>query len=360
MARPLRIEYEGALYHVLSRGNNKQTIFRSDPDRRTFLKTLARMSERFEVDIFAFVLMDNHYHLLLRTNRANLSKSMQWLGTTYTTIFNLRNSQKGHLFQGRFKSILVENESYLTQLSCYIHRNPLRAGLVQRMVHYPWSSYPAYAYERDQTDWLNTDMILSRFGTGSSARKAYREKVQRYADERKSIWEDIKHGMILGSQGFISRIKKNYLNDTATEDVPEQKKILNDVDLGELIESGARILKVDLQKLKNSRRVTKTEMINRDILVYYLWQRGQFSNSEIGSHVGRGVSSVSRRVGIFQSLLDRDKAFQARYDNYNSIIKVWPQKWPQKRLLRIHRSLDLMSMKSKKLLEPRNSCRWGN
>jgi len=226
------------------------------------------------------------------------------------------------LFQRRFKSILVENESYLTQLSCYIHRNPLRAGLVQRMVHYPWSSYPAYAYERDQTDWLNTDMILSRFGTGSSARKAYREKVQRYADERKSIWEDIKHGMILGSQGFISRIKKNYLNDTATEDVPEQKKILNDVDLGELIESGARILKVDLQKLKNSRRVTKTEMINRDMLVYYLWQRGQFSNSKIGSHVGLGVSSVSRRVGIFQSLLDRDKAFQARYDNYKSIIKV--------------------------------------
>ena len=128
--------------------------------------------------------------------------------------------------------------------------------------------------------------------------------------------------MILGSQGFISRIKKNYLNDTATEDVPEQKKILNDVDLGELIESGARILKVDLQKLKNSRRVTKTEMINRDMLVYYLWQRGQFSNSKIGSHVGLGVSSVSRRVGIFQSLLDRDKAFQARYDNYKSIIKV--------------------------------------
>lgn len=99
MARPLRIEYEGAYYHVLSRGNKQQAIFQSDNDRRTFLSTLGRMSERFEVDIFAFVLMDNHYHLLFRTNRPNLSKSMQWLGTTYTTIFNLSHSQKGHLFQ---------------------------------------------------------------------------------------------------------------------------------------------------------------------------------------------------------------------------------------------------------------------
>ena len=101
MARPLRIQYEGAYYHVFSRGNKQQVIFLGDHDRHTFLKTLARMSERFDVTIIAYVLMDNHYHLLIRTNRPNLSKSMQWLGTTYTTIFNLRHSQKGLLFQGR-------------------------------------------------------------------------------------------------------------------------------------------------------------------------------------------------------------------------------------------------------------------
>jgi len=156
MARPLRIEYEGAYYHVLSRGNKLQAIFLSDQDRYTFLKTLGRMSERFEVDIIAFVLLNNHYHLLLRTNHPNLSKSMQWLGTTYTTIFNLNHSQKGHLFQGRFKSILVENEPYLMQLSYYIHRNPLRAGMVQRLIEFPWSSYPAYAYNRRRPDWLKS------------------------------------------------------------------------------------------------------------------------------------------------------------------------------------------------------------
>ena len=225
MARQLRIEYEGAYYHVLSRGNNQQAIFLSDHDRNTFLQTLARQSERFEVDIIAYVLMDNHYHLLLRTNRPNLSKSMQWLGTTYTTIFNLRHSRKGHLFQGRFKSILVENESYLMQLSCYIHRNPLRAGIVGRLLDHTWSSYPAYAYNRRCPDWLKTDLILSRFGPDNSGRKAYREKVQRYADEKKNIWEDVKHGIIFGSQVFVDRIKKDYLSGEPQADIPAHQNL---------------------------------------------------------------------------------------------------------------------------------------
>ena len=106
MARPLRIGYKGAYYQVVSRGNQHQAIFLSDQDRRTFREFLARLSERFEVDIIAYVLMDNHYHLLMRTIRAILSKAMQWLGTTYTTVFNLRHSRTGHLFQGRVKRTL--------------------------------------------------------------------------------------------------------------------------------------------------------------------------------------------------------------------------------------------------------------
>jgi len=101
------------------------------------------MSERFEIDVFAYVLMGNHYHLLLKTNRANLSRSMQWLGVTYTRRFNLRHFRSGHLFQGRFKSIIVQNDAYLMRLSWYIHRNPLRAGMVKRLGNYRWSSYKA-------------------------------------------------------------------------------------------------------------------------------------------------------------------------------------------------------------------------
>jgi REP element-mobilizing transposase RayT len=128
MAPAWRIEFEGALYHVLSRGNERQDIFFDNDDRRLFLDTMGEMAQRFEIELFAYVLMNNQYHLLLRTLRANLSRAMQWFGVTYANRFNARNSHSGHLYQGRFKSMLVQNDAYLMRLSLYIHRNPLRAG----------------------------------------------------------------------------------------------------------------------------------------------------------------------------------------------------------------------------------------
>ena len=123
MARQWRIEFPGAIYHVMSRGNDRREIFCSDNDRQRFLELLGDLSERFEVDVHAYVLMGNHYHLLLRTRQANLSKAMQWFGAAYSRNFNLLNHCDGHLFRGRFKSIIVENDAYLFRLSCYIHRD---------------------------------------------------------------------------------------------------------------------------------------------------------------------------------------------------------------------------------------------
>ena len=131
MSRAWRIEYKGALYHLLSRGNEQRDIFEDERDRSIFLDTIGEFSERFEIDVFAFVLMDNHYHLLVRTRQANLKKAMHWFGTTYTQRFNRRHFRSGHLFQGRYKSIIVQNDAYLLRLSCYIHRNPLRAGMAE-------------------------------------------------------------------------------------------------------------------------------------------------------------------------------------------------------------------------------------
>jgi putative transposase len=162
MARAWRIEYKGALYHVLSRGNERQDIVGTDEDRKLFLGTVGEMAERFALDIFAYVLMDNH-HLLFRTNRANLCRSMQGFGATYTKRFNLRHNRSGHLFQGRFKNMLVQNDAYLLQLSYYIHRNPLRAGMVRRVVDYKWSNHRAYAYGKSDQNWLNTKVILGQF-----------------------------------------------------------------------------------------------------------------------------------------------------------------------------------------------------
>jgi len=158
MARPWRIQYKDAYYHVLSRGTEGRAIFCDDQDRRIFLDTVGEASDRFGAEILAFVLMTNH--VLLQTPGTDLSRVMQWVGVTYTGRFNNRHSRAGHLFQGRFESMVMENDAYVVELSCYIHRNPLRAGIVERLIDSPWSSYPEYAYGRKGPEWLKTDLIL--------------------------------------------------------------------------------------------------------------------------------------------------------------------------------------------------------
>ena len=235
MARQWRIEYSGALYHVLSRGNERRDIVFDNEDRASFLQTLGEMCERFDIDMYAYVLMDNHYHLLLKTKRPNLSKSMQWFGVSYTRRFNVRHGRSGHLFQGRFKALLIENDTYLLRLSCYIHRNPLRAGIVHRLIDYQWSSYPFYAYGKNPPQWLNLDIILSQF-SDKDKNKAYREEVQRYAREKKSIWEEVKHGLFMGSKEFIERIRSEYLTDKPHIEIPQQRQVLKGKDLKEVFD----------------------------------------------------------------------------------------------------------------------------
>ena len=255
MGRAWRIEYEGALYHILSRGNEQKDIFYDDQDRLLFLATIGEMSERFEIDVFAYVLMGNHYHMLLKTNRANLSKSMQWLGVTYTRRFNLRHFRSGHLFQGRFKSIIVQNDAYLMRLSCYIHRNPLRAGIVKRLADYRWSSYKAYAYGDRAPEWLITKQIFSQF-KGMDKYKAYREKVQRYAKEEKKLFEDLRYGMIIGSKKFVDKIRNTYLPEKPHKEIHQQRALAKHFDPVVRLKEAAKILDCDLDHFRRVSRIT--------------------------------------------------------------------------------------------------------
>lgn len=321
MARQWRIEYEGAFYHVLSRGIEQRDIFDDEVDRFNFLNILGSMSERFNIDTYAYVLMNNHYHLLIKTNGSNLSRSMQWLGTTYTGRFNQRHGRKGHLFQGRFKSIIIENDAYLIQLSCYIHRNPVRAGLVERLADYRWSSYPAYAYGRAQPSWLDTDFLLSQFNVRDK-HKAYREKVQDYAREEKCIWEDVRHGLILGTEEFIDRIKSTYLSGEPHQEIPQQRMILKNHDRATLLFKGAEILKCDIEVFRQASRIKDSQKEDRDLLIYLLWEQGQYNNSEIGDPFGLGYSSVSRRVSIVKSKLEKDQELRRKYEKIKSLIKM--------------------------------------
>jgi hypothetical protein len=264
--------------------------------------------------------MDNHYHLLLRTPKANLSKSMQWLGTTYTRRFNLNHNQSGHLFQGRYKSILVENDAYLMQLSYYIHNNPLRAGIVKRLISYRWSSYPAYAYNRSHPDWLDKSLILSQI-KGEDKHRQYREKSQKYSAEKRSIAEDIRHGFIYGSIKFVKRIKDRFMVEEPDSAIPQQKSIMKDRDPVQLLQRAARVLKCDPERFKKSPRIGESDKLNRDILLYLLWQEGNYSNSKIGDLFGLTHSSVSRRVAIIREKMLYDKAIVKQVLEIKSLIK---------------------------------------
>jgi putative transposase len=182
MARPLRLEYPGAIYHVTSRGDRREPIYEDDQVRIQWLGVLSKACDRYNWRIHAYCLMDNHYHVLLGTVDGNLSKGMRHLNGVYTQYFNRRQDRVGHVFQGRFKAILVERESYLLELSRYVVLNPVRAGMVKNLNDWPWSSYPATIGQSVASDWLETDWLLSHFG---KQRKRARIK---YID---FVWEDI-------------------------------------------------------------------------------------------------------------------------------------------------------------------------
>ena len=164
MARPLRLEFTGALYHVTSRGDGRDDIYLSDDDRFAWLDTFAHVCKRFNWVCHAYCLMTNHYHLLIETPDANLSNGMRQLNGVYTQNFNRAHQRVGHVFQGRFKAILVEKDSYLLELARYVVLNPLRAKMVRRIEQWPWSSFHATCGQAAKPEWLNTDFILSQFG----------------------------------------------------------------------------------------------------------------------------------------------------------------------------------------------------
>jgi len=321
MSRPWRIEFEGAYYHILSRGNERRDIFADDGDRISFLEILGNMSERFEIEVYAYVLMNNHYHLLLKTNKPNISQGMQWFGTTYTRRYNLKYKRNGHLFQGRFKNFLVQNIKYLMLLSCYIHRNPLRAGIISRLAGYPWSSYPVYAYGKKSPEWLRTAPILSYFDS-KDKNKAYREMTQRYSREEKRIWEDFRHGLFLGSQEFVDYIRSKYSSEKPDVEIPQKRHVLRDTNPKTILEKAAKVLQCNTKDFLQSARISDADKHKRDLLIYLLWNTGWYNNQEIGNLFGLGYSSISRRVTIMKSMISKDDEIHKQFEEIKSLIKV--------------------------------------
>ena len=223
MARPLRIEFAGALYHVTSRGDGRDDIYLDDGDRDLFMTVLGEACDLFNWSVHSWCLMTNHYHLLLETPDSNLSKGMRYLNGVYTQRFNRRHSRTGHVFQGRFKSILVERDSYLLELARYIVLNPVRAGMVESAEQWDWSSYPVTAGLVPCPEWFDRKWLLSGFGKRLSF--TVRKYIQFVADgvQQPSPWSLLKNQIYLGSEDFVERAQAK-ISDRNLSEIPKAQQ----------------------------------------------------------------------------------------------------------------------------------------
>ncbi len=248
MTRPLRIEYPGAVYHITSRGNARQNIYNDDDDRQKFLSILTLVVERFHWICHGYCLMDNHYHLLLETPVPNLSAGMRQLNGIYTQAFNLHHRRVGHLFQGRFKAIVIEKQAHLLELSRYIVLNPVHAGMVQHPEDYPWSSYLATLGQTNVSDFLTVQWLLENFSPQiTRAQQLYREFVNK--EEQPSPWGKLTGQIYLGSDSFIQQVKNLTVTNSDSKEIPLEHRQAGRPELADLMAQNTEQSKGQRNKL---------------------------------------------------------------------------------------------------------------
>jgi REP element-mobilizing transposase RayT len=311
MARPLRIEYAGAFYHITSRGNERRDIFKSDSERMRFLSYLESAVERYKAVIHAYCLMNNHYHLLLETPMGNLSEIMRHINGAYTTYYNIKRQRAGHLFQGRYKAIIVDKDEYAGELSRYIHLNPIRAKIVNKPEEYKWSSYRSYIGLEVPPKWLKVDFIHSYFGgRKKSAQRKYRSFVDSLADRRyESPLKEVVASTILGGIDFVKEIKDKYLSKRIVDrDVPA---------LAELKKASIEEIKQAVEDIFRG----DTNLARKAVL-YISHRYSGRTLTEIGKHFQIGESGVTKASGRFHEMLDKDRGIKKKVQHICRRLKL--------------------------------------
>ncbi len=299
MARPLRIEFPGALYHVISRGNERRLIIRDDMDRERRLDWLRRTVEMFEWRLHAFVLLDTHDHLFVETPEANLSAGMHYYNSSYTGYFNRRHRRAGHLFQGRFKGHLVEEQGYFLEVSRYIHLNPVRARLVARPEAWRWGSCAGYVHKARELPWVTYSRVLGEFAKMASlARRRYGRFLRAgVEDPPSSPFEDAAGGLLLGSTEFVDRVRRMLGERREDQDVPQLRQLQPRPALETIKVKVAVEFAVDPGNWSPGRR---SDDAGRAVAAYLARRRFGYSAAAVASTLGYrdhgGVGQAVRRV----------------------------------------------------------------
>ena len=318
MARPLRIQYSGAVYHVTCRGNERKEIFKDDRDRKRFLEILAYSSKIYNIKMFSYMLMENHFHLLIETPLGNLGEFMRHFNITYTGYYNRRHNRIGHLYQGRYKSILVDKESYLSVIARYIHLNPVRIQAmekntdeekIQHLRNYTWSSLPGYINKGKREQFLDYAMVLEEYGGANDrGRLAYKKRIYDDISEKLEIRDKVIGQSIIGGEEFIKRVKEELLTIQTDRECPSLKEIQRYRAKEKIIEA------IEKESGKGLEEIKREKGSIRQIVMDLLYRIGGLKGVDIGDLIGVDYSTVSQGRKQLREKLEKDRKLKQLVD----------------------------------------------
>ena len=312
MARPLRLEYPGALWHVTSRGDGQETIFADDSDKASFLGVLGDVVAMFRWRVHAYILMTNHYHLLVETPEPNLSRGMRQLNGIYTQRFNRRHSRAGHVYQGRYKGILVEREAHLLELARYIVLNPVRAGLVKAAKDWEFSNYLVTSgISRDRPEWLEVAATLDNFGPSKArAQTGYRTFVAEGArNQTYDPWSQVRDQLLLGSEAFAEELARRVGTRSSAREIPKRQRLLGRPNMAKIIAETAKAFAVSPATIRRPRGG-----VVREAAAYVARFEGSLSIATVGAALGIQSWSASHLALAGKKRMGKDPGFRGNID----------------------------------------------
>jgi putative transposase len=316
MARPYRLQGEGYLYHITSRGDDRNRIYISEYDYGKFLEYFLKAKEKYNFYVYAYCLMGNHYHLLIETKLPNLSRIMQYINTAYTVYYNRKRNRSGHVFQGRFKSIIVEGDSYFLELTRYIHLNPVRAGISETPEGYKWSSFNEYIKSKKETI-IDKEKIMKYYKITPSK---YKKFVLNGIDEKSDIFDKVYAGFVLGKVKFIKDTVKDLKHQIeGVEEISYKNKITNNIDIDDIVKETSKYYKKLPEELYTAK---KKPLLARKAAVYLCKRLTGLTNKEIGEKFQITYSAVSKSYRDMEKIMKEKPRIRRDIETIISHFKV--------------------------------------